>query len=104
MRWYENNIELNELLNFIQTLDYEDRVTLAGHLLLILVNESDLDLDSEINEIANKNYSYKRWYDEIVDLSSAMEFLKKLPESKQNYVVNRFMSEIVMSYVKKEIY
>ena len=84
-------------------LDDEDKDYLSKHLLHIVINECDVDLDSEISKIYNKNYSYKRWYDEVFDLSTAMEILKNLPENKQDYVVKRFLSEIIMSYAKKEL-
>lgn len=77
--------------------------TVANHLLQILINECGVNLDDEISQIANKPYSYTRWYDSYVDLSTSMEFLKNLPKNKQDYVVKRFMSEIFMSYLKKEI-
>ena len=102
-RWYEKNPELSELINFVQTLDEDDRVTVAQHLLQILVYECGIDLDVEFSKISLKNYSYNRWYDEIFDLSSALELLKNLPENKQEYVVKRFFSEIIMSYAKKEL-
>ncbi|MBR1680578.1 hypothetical protein IJ707_02175 [bacterium] len=103
MRWYEQNPELSELLNFIETLDIEDRNTVAHHLLQILISECGVNLDNEISGIADRDYSYNRWYDDIFDLSTAMEFMKQLPENKQEYALKRFLSEIVMSYVKKEI-
>ncbi|MBR1943757.1 hypothetical protein IJ843_08495 [bacterium] len=102
-RWYEKNPELSELIAFVQTLDEDDRVTVAQHLLQILVNECGIDLDVEFSKISLKNYSYNRWYDEIFDLSSALELLKNLPENKQEYVIKRFLSEIIMSYAKKEL-
>ena len=103
MRWYESNLELKELLNFIQTLDDDDKATVANHLLQILVNECGINLDKEISEISKKSYSYARWYDQLFDLSTAMEFLKNLPTNQQDFVVKRFMSEIIMSYLKEEI-
>ncbi|MBR2525037.1 hypothetical protein IKE67_01085 [bacterium] len=103
MRWYENNLELSELLSFIETLEYDDKVTVANHLLQILICECGIDLDKEISEISGKNYSYSRWYDNFADLSTSMEFLKNLPKSKQDYAVKRFMSEIIMSYLTKEL-
>ena len=65
MRWYEDNTELTELLNFIQTLSDEDKFTVANHLLQILVNECGVDLDNEISNITGKIYSYSRWYDAV---------------------------------------
>lgn len=103
MRWYEDNLELTELLDFIQTLDGDDKIVLANHFLQILVNEGDVDLDKEISELSDKSYSYSRWYDNIVDLSTSMEFLKNLPKNKQDFIVKRFVSDIIMSYLKEEI-
>lgn len=104
MRWYEQNIELSEVLNFIQSLSDDDKLTVAKYLLQIVINECNIDFDKEISKSADVDYSYNRWYDEILDLSSAMEFLKNLPKNKQDYVVNRFISDIVIAYAKKEIY
>lgn len=103
MRWYEKNPELSELLNFLQSLDYDDRVIVTQHLLQIVIMECGINLDSEISAISEKKYSYKRWYDDNFDLSASLEFMKNLPKSKQDYVVRRFLSEIIMSYAKKEI-
>ncbi len=103
MRWYEKNPELSEILNFIQTLDSEDRDVIAKHLLQIVVNECNIDLDEEISQISEKKYAYKRWYDGNMDLSTSLEFMKNLSKFQQDYVVKRFLSEIIMSYAKKEI-
>lgn len=103
MRWYEQNHELSEMLNFVESLNDEEKSVAAKSLLNILITECGINLDLEISDIASKNYSYKRWYDDIYDLSSAMEFLKSLPEHKQQYVIKRLLSEVVMSYVKKEL-
>lgn len=102
-RWYEKNPDLNEVVNFIQSIDYEDRVVVAQHLLQILVNECHIDLDEELSRISKNNYSYNRWYDQNGDLSTAFELMKNLPTDLQDYVVNRFLTEIVLLFVKKEI-
>ena len=103
MRWYEQNPELSEILNFVESLNEAERNSVSQSLLHILITECSINLDSEISDIADKKYSYNRWYDDIYDLSSAMEFLKGLPQNKQQYVVKRFLSEVLMSYVKKEL-
>lgn len=103
MRWYEKNPELSELLNFVMSLNAKDKDYLSKHLLHIVINECNVNLDNEISKISNNNYSYQRWYDEVFDLSTAMEILKNLPKNKQDYVVKRFLSEIIMSYAKKEL-
>lgn len=102
MRWYENNLNLTEILSFIENLSEDDRITVAKHLLQIVIMECNIDLDSEISKISKNDYSYNRWYDNIFDLSSAMEFMKNLPKNKQDYVAKRFVDEIYMSYLKKE--
>ncbi len=103
MRWYEQNSELNELLNFIETIENDNKTTVAHHLLQILINECDINLDNEINKLSKNNYSYNRWYDDVADLSTSLELLKQLPSGKQEYVVKRLLSEIIMSYTKKEL-
>ena len=101
-RWYEQDIELNEVVNFIQTLDEEDRFVVAHHLLQIIINECDINIDEELSKFANKDYSFKRWYDKNRDLFSAFELLKDLPKKSQVYVVKRFLTSIIMSFAKKE--
>lgn len=102
-RWYEKNPDLNEAVVFIQSLNDEDKSVVAYHLLQILVNECDINIDEQFSKFSNNNYSYRRWYDENRELSTAFELLKDLSEEKQEYVINRFLSEIVMSFVKKEL-
>lgn len=102
-RWYEQSPNLNEAIDFIQSLDNDKRDFVVQHLLQILVNECNIDLDKEFSKFSGNNYSYKRWYDENFELSDALELLKNLPENKQNFVVDRFLSEVVMSFVKKEL-
>ena len=102
-RWYEKNPDLTELINFIQSLDVEKQNIIAQHLLQILINECGIDLDKEISAISTKNYSYNRWYDKNYDISTALELLKNLSEVKQQFVVKRIVTEIIMSYTKEEI-
>lgn len=102
-RWYENNTDLNEVIIFIQSLDEDDRVVVAQHLLQILVNECEIDIDEELSKFSKNNYTYQRWYDECFDLSTAFELLKNLSKEKQEYVAGRFLTEIVMSFAKREL-
>lgn len=101
-RWYENNPDLTELLNFIQSLDVESQNIISQHLLQILVNECGIDLDKEISKFSTNNYSYNRWYDKNINTSTALELLKNLPEVKQKFVIKRIITEIIMSYTKEE--
>lgn len=102
-RWYEKNPNLAELINFIQSLTDEEKEIVGQHLLQILINECNIDLDKEFSEISTNDYSYNRWYDKNYDISSALELLKNLPEIKQQFVVKRIITEVIMSYAKKEI-
>ena len=102
-RWYEEDTDLKELVSFIEALDSDNRVVVASHLLQILVNECGIDLDKEFSEISQKDYSYNRWYDDDIDLSTSLELIKSLSENKKGYVVKRFLSEIVMAYAKEEM-
>lgn len=102
-RWYEQNPDLNEVVNFIQSLDFDDRVVVAKYLLQILISECNINIDEELSKISTHDYSYNRWYDDNFDLSTAFELLKKLSKVEQDFVVSRFLSEIVMSFVKKEL-
>lgn len=103
MRWYEENSKLTELLNFVKTLDKEDCETVANHLLQILITECNVNLDKELSNAFNSEHPYKRWYDRNLDLSASMEILKNIPKEEQDYVVERFLSEIILSYAKKEL-
>lgn len=102
-RWYEQNPDLNEVVNFIQSLDFDDRVVVAKYLLQILISECNINIDEELSKISTHDYSYNRWYDDNFDLSTAFELLKNLSKVEQDFVVSRFLSEIVMSFVKKEL-
>lgn len=102
-RWYEKYPEIKELIAFIRTLEREQQIFITQQMLQILINECDMDLDSELTRISKNNYTYKRWYDEDYGLSSAFELLKDLPDIKRNFVIRRILSEIVMGFAKKEI-
>ncbi len=103
MRWYENNNELSELLNFVESLNEDDKIVISQHLLQIVVNECNINIDNELSKFSRNDYSYQRWYDEVLDLSTSLEILKNLPDAQKDYVVKRFLSEIVMSYAKEEL-
>ncbi len=103
MRWYENNNELSELLNFVESLNEDDKIVISQHLLQIIVNECNINIDKELSKFSCNEYSYQRWYDDVLDLSTSLEILKNLPDAQKDYVVKRFLSEIVMSYAKEEL-
>ena len=102
-RWYEENYDLAEVIEFIQSLSDKDKAIIGQHLIQILINEGNIDLDSEFSKTSGKNYSYSRWYDKNFDISSALELLKTLPDIKQQFIVKRIITEIIMSYAKKEL-
>ena len=102
-RWYEKHPEIKELMAFIRTLEREQQIFITQQMLQILINECDMDLDSELTRISRNNYTYKRWYDADYGLSASFELLKDLPDIKRNFVVRRVLAEIVMGFAKKEI-
>ena len=85
-RWYENHPEIKELMSFIRTLEREKQIFITQQMLQILINECDMDLDSELTRISNINYTYKRWYDKDRELADAFQYLKIMPFELQKEV------------------
>lgn len=102
-RWYEAHPEIKELMAFIRTLEREKQIFITQQMIQILINECEIDLDSELTRISRNTYTYKRWYDKDYGLSASFELLKDLPDVKRNFVVRRLLSEIIMGFAKKEI-
>ena len=102
-RWYESNKNLNEIIQFIELLEENKQKIVGQHLLQILFNECNINLDEELDDIFKKKYLYNREYDKNYDISTCLEILKKLSKDKQDFVINRITTEILMSFVKEEI-
>lgn len=103
VRWYDKNPSLKEVFEFIQQLDGALQNELAKDIIQILMNEFNLNSDVCINKISkNYNYECKRWYDNNIDLYSAFEIIKELPESTQAAVVKSIVESALLMYFKKE--
>ena len=83
-RWYENHPEIKELMSFIRTLEREKQIFITQQMLQILINECDMDLDSELTRISKNNYTYKRWYDKDPILKEALELLRLSPDETKS--------------------
>lgn len=104
VRWYDNNPNLKQVFDFIQDLDKPFKDAIANDIIQILVNDFGLDMDEKINMIS-KDYTFncKRWYDNNIDLFSAFEIIKSLPENMQNEVVKKIVETIMHIYLGEEI-
>ncbi|MGN1124673.1 MAG: hypothetical protein ACI4SM_00665 [Candidatus Gastranaerophilaceae bacterium] len=101
-RWYEKISDINDLVLFVEKLSPENQDEVAQHFFQILIYECGIDLDKEFSKFSENDYSYKRWYDNNYQISSALELLKHLPEDVQNFVVNRVLTDVVISFSKKD--
>ena len=102
-RWYDNS-DLSDVFKFMETLDDNRRDELAHNMLQVVVNECNLDLDSEINKIyANFNYDYKRWYDTKVEIFNSVEIIKNLSKDQQNMVADKIITSILFSNLGCEV-
>jgi len=99
-RWYDKNPELKEAFEFIEKLDISVQEQIAQDLIQILMNDFGLNLDAEINRIA-QGYTYecKRWYDKNVDFFTSFEIIRTLPEEMQNEVVKRILETVLLLHI-----
>lgn len=103
IRWYDKNPLLKEVFEFIHKLDSNQRNQIAKDIIQILMNDLNLNLDNEINTIAkNYNYECKRWYDENIDLFTAFEIIKRLPQKDQAEVVRKIIETALLMYFERE--
>lgn len=104
VRWYDKNPILKEVFEFIQKLDDDSQKEMAKDIIQILMNEFNLNSDECINNISkNYNYKCKRWYDDNIDLYSAFEIIKDLPERVQGEVIKSIIESALLMYFKKDV-
>lgn len=103
IRWYDKNPELKEAFEFIEKLDFEVQQQIAQDMIQILMNDFGLNLDTEINRIA-QNYTYecKRWYDKNIDFFTSFEIIRSLPDDLQKEIVTRIIETILLIYAKEK--
>lgn len=100
-RWYDKNIELKEVFEFIQGLNEELQAKIAQDVLQVLMGDFNLDLDDKINEISrNYNYECKRWYDNDINLFTVFELIKRFSISEQQKIIKKIVESILLIYLE----
>ena len=103
IRWYDKNPVLKEVFKYIQKLDKQTQDEIAKDIIQILMNDISLNSDGLINSISSSyNYTCNRWYDNNIDLFSAFEIIKTLPETKQIEISKKIVESALMMHFKKD--
>lgn len=103
IRWYDKNPILKDVFEFIQKLNDETQKEIAKDIVQILMTDKTLKSDELINKIgANYNYKCQRWYDNNIDLFSAFEIIKDLPEIHQYEITQKIIESALLMHFKKD--
>jgi len=91
-RWYDKNIYLKQIIEFMESCSGEIRNELANDIIQLAV-ENQYDVDSFICDVNNNIPEIRhRWYDKDETTCSAVEMLRSIDEAQRNDILIEILS------------
>ena len=102
VRWYDKDKDLSKMMSFLEGLSDEIKDEIAQDLIQIILSEIKTNQDNELLQLSeNKFGKYRRWYDNNMNLHSAVEIIKNLDSKKRVEIISLLMESIVQILAEK---
>lgn len=102
VRWYDKDTDLSKLMSFLEGLSDEIKDEIAQDLIQIILSEIKTNQDNELFQLSeNKLCNYRRWYDNNMNLHSAIEIIKNLDSQKRKEIISLLLESIVQILAEK---
>jgi len=101
-RWYDKNIYLKNLMNFLEHSCEQIQNDIAEDIIQIMAAK-EYDLDSFFCRIDSRTLDGKRWYDKNPNLQAAVEMLKYISENEKKELFNEILGSVI-NYNNDDLY